>query len=72
MEQPICSGKVIGIYFSNNRSDSDAAPMYINGISKAVQGIAGSCLIIQLKNTQLDNTDSLALNVIHTLPYICI
>lgn len=55
---------IVGIYFSNDRSDSDLAPVYIARIVKSLhdKGFAVPCLVVQLKNSLIENMDSFCIN----------
>mmetsp|Transcript_5024 Transcript_5024/g.7677 ORF Transcript_5024/g.7677 Transcript_5024/m.7677 type:complete len:201 (-) Transcript_5024:111-713(-) len=54
--------KVVGIYFANERVDSDTWPHYVNKIIKGLQASMGSCLALQVKNSQLESVDTLCIN----------
>ena len=56
---------VIGIYFSNDLSDSDLAPVYITRIVKSMteKGYADPCMVIQLKNTLIEKMDAICIKV---------
>mmetsp|Transcript_13328 Transcript_13328/g.13818 ORF Transcript_13328/g.13818 Transcript_13328/m.13818 type:complete len:202 (+) Transcript_13328:31-636(+) len=53
--------KVVGLYFGNDRIDSDAWPHYIEKLVKGIKDINGTCLTFQIKNSLLENTDRLCL-----------
>ena len=55
----------MGIYFSNDRCDSDLAAPYIARIVKSMtdKGHAEPCMVVQLKNSLIENLDSLCINV---------
>ena len=56
---------ILGIYFSNDRCDTDLAPVYIPRIVKSMteKGHAEPCMVVQLKNSLLENLDMFCINV---------
>lgn len=56
--------QVIGVYFANDRCDTDVAPLFATTVIRAVQHTNnGSCLTIQIKNSLMSNKDVLCINV---------
>ena len=57
--------QVVGIYFSNERCDTDLAPVYIPRIVKSMseKGLVNPCLVIQLKNSLIENMNSFYVKV---------
>lgn len=56
---------IVGVYFSNDRCDSDISPVYIPRLVKSMaeKGVAAPCMVVQLKNALIEKLDALCINV---------
>lgn len=55
--------EVIGLYFSSGLKDSDEAPRFVNRITKGILARSDSCVVVQLKSSQIHDPSKLAVGV---------